>query len=144
MSNSNTVSTELRVWLAAPDQTMVPLEASFLYSGEDPYAVRLAFRAGLEEPVEWIFARDLLATGFDGRGGVGDVKVWPSAGSERGAAGSVIHIELTSPFGQAQFEASAAEIADFLRRTSEVVAIGEESAHLDIEAELDALLGQAS
>jgi hypothetical protein len=29
-----------------------------------PYAVRLAFRAGLEEPVEWIFARDLLSRGI--------------------------------------------------------------------------------
>jgi Streptomyces sporulation and cell division protein, SsgA len=143
-SSSTTVSAELGLRLVVPQQTIVPLVASLYYSGTDPYAVRMAFHVGTDEPVEWIFARDLLATGFDGRGGVGDVKVWPSAGSERGAAGSVIHIELTSPFGQAQFEASAAEIADFLRRTSEVVAIGEESAHLDIEAELDALLGQAS
>jgi Streptomyces sporulation and cell division protein, SsgA len=144
MNSSNTVSTELRLWLVAPDQTMVPLEASFLYSGEDPYAVRLAFRAGLDQPVEWIFARDLLSTDSENRDGVGDVKVWPSAGSERSAPGSVLHIELTSPFGQAEFEAPAVEIADFVRRTCQVVPIGEESAHIDIEAELDDLLGQAS
>ena len=48
------------------------------YSGSDPYAVRMAFHVGTDEPVEWIFARDLLAAGIESRQGEGDVQVWPS------------------------------------------------------------------
>jgi len=48
------------------------------YSGSDPYAVRMAFHVGTDEPVEWIFARDLLAAGIESRHGEGDVLVWPS------------------------------------------------------------------
>ena len=49
------------------------------YSGSDPYAVRMAFHVGTDEPVEWIFARDLLAAGIESRQGEGDVQVWPSS-----------------------------------------------------------------
>jgi hypothetical protein len=144
MNNSNTVSAELGLRLVAPQQTTVTLDASFLYSREDPYAVRIVFRAELEEPVEWTLARDLLSTGMERHEGPGDVAVWPSAASEDGAPGSVLHIELSSPFGQAHFEAPAAEISEFLRRTYEIVAAGEEAEHMDVEAGLNDLLRQAS
>jgi Streptomyces sporulation and cell division protein, SsgA. len=64
--------------LVVPQQTIVPLVASLYYSGSDPYAVRMAFHVGTDEPVEWIFARDLLAAGIESRHGDGDVQVWPS------------------------------------------------------------------
>ena len=142
MSN-NTVTAEVGLRFVAPQQTTVPLTASFLYCGEDPYAVRIAFRE-VDQPVEWIFARDLLAAGIQAREGRGDVSVWPSAGSEGGAPGSVLNIELSSPFGQAQLQAQAAEIADFLRRTYQIVPAGRESEHLDVDAGLNDLLRQAS
>ena len=142
--DSNTISSELEVCLVLPGQTIVPLVARFFYSHEDPYAISIAFEAGLTEPVEWIFARDLLAMGIEGREGLGDVTVWPSADSEGGAPGSVLHIELSSPLGQAHFEAPAREISDFLGRTYQIVPAGEESEHIDIEAELNDLLRQAS
>jgi hypothetical protein len=71
--------------------------------------------------LKWICARYLLAMGLEGRAGLGDVTVWPSAGSEGGMPGSVLHIELFSPFGQAHFETSARKISDFLRRTYQIV-----------------------
>ena len=144
MSSSNTVSAELGLRFVAPQQTIVPLEASFFYSREDPYAVRIAFHVGRDEPVEWIFARDLLSTGIGGREGPGDITVWPSAGPEGGAPGSVLHIELSSPFGRAHFEGSAGEISDFLCRTYQIVPVGDESDHMDLEAELSDLFRQAS
>jgi Streptomyces sporulation and cell division protein, SsgA len=144
MMDSSTVSAELGVRLVLPEQTTVPLVARLFYSHEDPYAVRIAFGAGPDGPVEWLFARDLLAVGTGGREGLGDVAVWPSAGSEGGAPGSVLHIELSSPLGQAHFEAPAREISDFLRRTYQIVPAGEESGHIDVEAELNDLLRQAS
>jgi len=128
--------------------------ASLYYSGGDPYAVRMAFHVGTDEPVEWIFARDLLAAGIESPQGEGDVKVWPSAQScaesddldVLGAADSedaVLNIELSSPFGQAHFEAPAPAMSAFLRRTYQIVPAGRESDYIDIGAELDDLLGQA-
>ena len=81
MNSSSTVSAELGLRLVVPQQTIVPLMASLFYSREDPYAIRIAFHVGLDQPVEWIFARDLLARGIEGREGLGDVQVWPSAGA---------------------------------------------------------------
>jgi len=142
--DSSAVSAELGVWLVRPEHTLVPLVARLFYSREDPYALSIAFGVEIDDPVEWIFARDLLAMGIEGREGLGDVTVWPSDGSEGGAPGSVLSIELFSPFGQAHFEAPARKISDFLRRTYQIVPAGEESGQIDIEAELNDLLRHSS
>jgi hypothetical protein len=140
--NPTTASAELAFRLIVPQQTIVPLVASLYYSSEDPYAIRVAFHVGLDEPVEWIFARDLLSNGLKGRDGLGDVRVWPAPG-QGGAAEQVLHIELSSPFGEAHFEAPTRDVSDFLRRTYRIVPAGEESGFVDVEAELTDLLGQA-
>ena len=60
------------------------------------------------------------------------------------AAGStaeqVLHIELSSPFGEAHFEAAIADVADFIGRTYRIVPDGEEGGFVDVEAELANLL----
>jgi hypothetical protein len=146
-SSSSTVSAELGLRLIVPQQTIVPLVASLFYSGDDPFAIRIAFHVGLDEPVEWIFARDLLAEGIKDRTGLGDVQVWPSAATADPASDEtgqqVLNIELSSPFGQAHFEAPVNEISDFLRRTYRIVEAGQEGEHVDVESELDDLLRQA-
>jgi hypothetical protein len=145
MNSSSTVSAELGLRLVVPQQTVVPLVASLYYSKEDPYAIRIAFHVGLDEPVEWIFARDLLSNGIEGREGLGDVVVWPSAESVDGdsAPGSVLNIELSSPFGQAHFEAPIKEISDFLKRTYAIVPGGDETDFVNVEAEIADLLRKA-
>ena len=140
MNSSSTVSAELGLRLVVPQQTIVPLMASLFYSREDPYAIRIAFHVGLDEPVEWIFARDLLAMGIEGREGLGDVQVWPSAGTEGGEPGSVLNLELSSPFGQAHFEAPLTALARFLLRTFQVIPAGREGEFVNLDGELDALL----
>ena len=110
------------------------------YSSEDPYAIRIAFHVGRDEPAEWTFARDLLSMGLMSRVGICDVRVWPSVGSDGGTPGSVMNIEPYSPAGQAHFEAPVVQISDFVRRTYQIVLEGEESNHLDIESELTDLL----
>ena len=159
-SSSTTISAELGLRLVVPQQTIGPLVASMYYSCSDPYAVRMAFHVGTDEPVEWIFARDLLAAGLESRQGEGDVQVWPSAMScaetddldvigsaepqqPRGIGGKVLNIELSSPFGQAHFEAPAQAMRAFLRRTYQIVPAGKESAFIDIGAELNNLLRNA-
>lgn len=154
-SSSTTISSELGLRLVVPQQTIVPLVASLYYSGRDPYAVRMAFHVGTDEPVEWIFARDLLAAGIESRQGEGDVHVWPSAkscaetdgldviGTPGSTEGAVLNIELSSPFGQAHFEAPAGAMSAFLQRTYQIVPAGQESDYVDIEAELNDLLRQS-
>jgi hypothetical protein len=149
MTSSSTVSAELGLRLVVPPQIVVPLVASLSYSSEDPYAIRVAFQVGADESVEWVFARDLLSRGLEGRTGLGDVRVWPAdvqedpdTGARRRARG-VLNIELSSPFGQARFEAPVRDVANFLDRTYRVVPAGRESSFVDVEAELAAILRQA-
>ena len=139
-SSSRTVSAELGLRLVVPQQTIVPLVASLYYSSDDPYAIRIAFHVGLDEPVEWIFARDLLAAGAEHREGHGDVTVWPSADD---AGSAILNIELSSPFGQAHFEAPIKEISDFLKRTYAIVPGGEETDFVNVDAEIADLLRKA-
>lgn len=141
MNNGSAVSAELLLALVAPqEETNKWLVASFYYDKDDPYAVRIAFHAGLNEPVEWVFARELLSSGIEGPQGLGDVKVRPSAGTEAGVPATALTVELFSPFGHAAFEAPLPEIADFLRRTYDVVPAGRESSHIDVDARLTEFL----
>ena len=135
-SNSRTaVSAELGLGLVGPERTIVPLMASLSYSCQDPYAVKIAFHVGTDEPVEWTLARDLLAAALHAREGIGDVQAWPSAASGDGLTGlgqQVLNISMTSPFGHAQFEASAAAVEAFLGQTYQVVPDGHESDFMDL------------
>jgi hypothetical protein len=148
-SNRTAVSTEIELGLIGPEQMIVPLTASLSYSCSDPYAIRMAFHVGTDQPVEWILARDLLASALHGREGIGDVQAWPSTVScdpaldvGAGVGGAILNIAMTSPFGAAQFEISAQAVAGFLYRTYKVVAAGDESGYLDFDAELAELLSQ--
>jgi len=154
MTTSHTaVSAELGVGLVGPEHTIVPLMASLYYNRQDPYAVRIAFHVGTDEPVEWTLARDLLAAALHAREGIGDVQAWPSVApgdpaagvdSEGTAAGhQILNISMSSPFGHALFQVSAAEIAEFLDRTYEIVAAGDETEQIDFDTELTNLLNQA-
>ena len=134
MNSSTTVSAELGLRLVVPDRTTVPLLAGLEYAADDPYAIRMAFYVGDDEPVEWIFARELLTVGIVRKVGDGDVEVWP------GADDSTLHIALSSPFGDALFEVPLPAQADFLHRTYQAVPAGEESEFIDIDAELENLL----
>jgi hypothetical protein len=136
MNTSAIVAAELGLTLVVPEHGGVPLTASLNYRRDDPYAIRMAFHVGTDEPVEWIFSRDLLAVGLDRTAGDGDVQVWPAAAAYR----DVVNISLSSPFGQAHFEAPATALTGFLLRTYEVVPAGREADYIDIETELSDLL----
>jgi Streptomyces sporulation and cell division protein, SsgA len=139
MNTGATVSAELGLSLVVPEHGAVPLVASLCYNAADPYAIRMAFHVGTEDPVEWIFSRDLLSAGLAGRAGEGDVQVWP--GEDHGLG--VLNIALSSPFGQAHFEAPMISIADFLNRTFGLMAAGCEGDFINIDGELDDLLWRA-
>ena len=139
MNTGATVSAQLGLSLVVPEHGAVPLVASLCYSAGDPYAIRMAFHVGADDPVEWIFSRDLLSAGLIRPAGEGDVQVWP--GEDHGIG--VLNIALSSPFGQAHFEAPMMSIADFLNRTYRVIAAGSEGDFINIDSELDELLWRA-
>lgn len=139
MNSSTTICAELVLKLVVPGGRSVHLTADIGYGADDPYAIEMSFNVGEQEPVRWIFARELLTVGIVRRVGDGDVEVWPGqsldADEER-----VVYLSLSSPFGQALFELSVTPIADFLHRSYEMVPAGYEDDHIDIQTELDQLL----
>jgi hypothetical protein len=139
INSSTTVSAELGLTLVVPEHGAVPLVASLYFSADDPYAIRMAFHVGTDEPVEWIFARELLTTGLACPAGDGDVRVWPAFPGRC----DVLNIALSSPFGQAHFEAPVSATADFLLLTYGIVAAGREDEFIDVDGELDELLWRA-
>ncbi|CAM4027800.1 SsgA family sporulation/cell division regulator [Nocardiopsis rhodophaea] len=132
-SSGTTASAELGLRLVVPDRTAVPLVARLDYTADDPYAIKVAFHTGEDEPVEWIFARELLTVGIVRPVGEGDVKVWPA----RGEGERTINIALSSPFGQAEFDAQVAPLAEFLHRTYEIVPAGQEGDYIDLDSEIE-------
>jgi hypothetical protein len=140
-SNRGMVSAGLDLWLVSPDNVIVPLRADLHYSSQDPYVVRMSLDTGMDEPVEWMLGRDLLAAALHGREGIGDVRAWPSAASAPGE--KVLTIVLGPPSGCARFEVAAAGIEAFLTRTFDLLPGGQEAHGLDLDAELAELLSQA-
>ncbi len=141
MMNSVTVSAELCLSLVVPEHGAVPLVASLDYCADDPYAIKMAFHVGADEPVEWIFGRELLAAGLQAPAGEGDVQVWP--GNADADDADLVNLALSSPFGEAHFEAPHSEVAAFLLSTYGIVPAGAESDFIDVDDELDGLLWQA-
>jgi hypothetical protein len=119
--------------------TEVP--ALLLYDVTDPYAVRIAFGDMTEDDPEpeaaitWLLSRELLQVGLQRPAGDGDVRLWPAK-----AAADVLYLHLRAPSGEALFEMSRASVAAFLRQTEALVPLGEETARLGLDDELQALL----
>ena len=56
MNRSAAVAAELGLRLVVPERGGVPLTASLRYRCDDPYAIRMSFHIGMDDPVEWLFA----------------------------------------------------------------------------------------
>lgn len=144
MDNGNTVTAGVALRLLAPTGEATTLNASFSYTSDDPYAVRVSFHVGLDSPVSWVFARELLSAGLKGPQGLGDVRVWPSAPAKPGIPGTDLNVELLSPYGRAEFTVPISKLGDFLRRTYAVVPAGQESLYVDVDAGVAELLREMS
>ena len=132
----DSVTTQLDLRLVVPGNPSLPVMSELTYDHSDPYAIKIAFHTGGTDIVEWTFARSLLTDGVTHPVGEGDVQVWPSHSSGR----PVVCISLSSPSGQAMFEAPLTQVVEFLTRSYAVVPTGSESDHVDVEAELALLL----
>ena len=130
-----TVSHELTLELIDANGQATPLEAELRYESADPYAIAACFDTG-EARVRWVFARELLASGAYEPTGDGDVHVWPCLDSEGHA---VVIIELCSPDGEALVQAKTNDLSVFVERMNKAVELGNESAHVDVDATIAAI-----
>lgn len=127
---------------SALDLTLVGAEVPVLMTAEleyhihDPYAVTAIFYTA-DQPVRWVFARDLLDEGLVHDVGDGDVQVVP-ARSVTGA--QVVQLRLASPDGVAVLEASADMILEFLGLSYGLVPPGRETEFVDVDAAVERLL----
>ncbi|MER7196695.1 hypothetical protein CG723_40985 [Streptomyces sp. CB01635] len=110
------------------------------YRLRDPYAVEAAFHTDDDEPVVWVFARDLLIEGLSGSAGEGDVVVWNAEESQE--QGQRTYIRLNSPEGTALLSARHEQLKRYLERTQHLCSLGME--HLHAGAALDAFEGELS
>jgi hypothetical protein len=128
---------EARLVAAAPRMPSIP--AKLHYDRRDPFAIRMTFPAPATlEGVEvcWTFARELLAAGLHGAEGTGDVRVRPY-GYDRTV------LEFHAPEGTAVVHVHSEEIRRFLQATSDLVPVGFEHLHLDLDHDLAELMRDA-
>ncbi|MGP8297631.1 SsgA family sporulation/cell division regulator [Streptomyces inhibens] len=137
MSSVIDQAVQARLIAITPRSRVIP--ASLHYDRADPFAVRLVFPPvasldGVE--VAWTFGRDLLAEGLREPAGAGDVQIWPS-GSD------AVVVEFHTAVGMAVVQFDGQDLRSFLDRSYGIVAEGDEARHLDVEADLAALLREA-
>lgn len=137
---SSTISATLTLRLVGANGAVLPLGTELQYTTYDPVAVTALFDTGEDEPIRWVFARDLLTEGLNQRAGEGDIVVWPSVDDD---GFKTIHLQLQSPDGDALIEADAEDIERFLAKTSRLVAPGDENLHMDLDRVLVSILDGA-
>lgn len=131
-------TTEITMTLLVEGEGVWTVLGTFGYEASDPLAVRLAMSVD-GAVVEWLFARELLADGLTGPAGLGDVHLYPHLSLD---GLETVRLELSAPDGQAVLEMPAGEVAQFLDATYQVVPLGAETEHLDVEGTLVGLLAK--
>ncbi len=131
-----TITQPLMVELVGPTGAVTPVRSELSYDPQDPYAVTTVFRAG-ESQVSWTFGGDLLRDGLTEPAGDGDVHVWPCLDASGRA---VVIIELCSPDGEALVQARTSDVIAFVERMNATVPQGTESALMDMDAVIAAIL----
>jgi hypothetical protein len=112
-----------------------PVRSRWSYHASHPYTVVAAFQTDRERWVEWVFSRELLVAGLTESSGIGDVRFRPL--SERGL--DMLVVEIESPEGYALLELDHEAVAGFLGATEDVVPLGAEADHFDVDALIDEL-----
>jgi hypothetical protein len=129
-----TVTREVTADVMSPADAPPKVRVQLRYDASDPYAVSVELEPEAGKGVTWVFARQLLTDGLHEQTGDGDVRVWPSRGARR------VRILLASPDGEATVDLPSAPLAEFLRESHQVCAVGAEPHRIDLDAELRALL----
>ena len=111
------------------NESTTPVLSRLSYHSHEPFAVTVSFRTERGRWIEWTFARDLLVAGLDEPAGLGDVRIRPDLSDDE----DFLTLEIESPDGYASFELEVEDVRTFLDATLELVPLGEESAHFDVD-----------
>jgi hypothetical protein len=133
LDSSRTVTTRLMLSVTAATGEAT-LDAELRYDLSDPLAVSLAIGTQCEEPVVWVFARDLLAAGITSPTGEGDITIEPADG-----VAPEVRITLATDC-LATLLAPRDRVVEFLVETFTRVPSGAEFESVDFDAEIAALL----
>ncbi|MFB6889165.1 SsgA family sporulation/cell division regulator [Kitasatospora sp. NPDC056327] len=131
----STVQGHLTMNLVVSHELAFRIVVDLDYDPADPYAVRFTFHLPGDEPVTWVFARELLLDGLARPSGEGDVYIHPVGGEL-----AEVCLVLRSPGGDAVLRGSAPPLIAFLARTDRLVPMGEEFAAGDLDAQLELIL----
>ncbi|KFU76939.1 MULTISPECIES: SsgA family sporulation/cell division regulator [Amycolatopsis] len=112
------------------NNSSTPVLSRLSFHAGEPFAVTVSFRTERGRWVEWTFARELLVTGLTDPAGLGDVRVRPDLSEDE----ALLTLEIESPDGYASFELEREDVETFLESTYELVPLGSESEHFDVEA----------
>ncbi|MFE6615224.1 SsgA family sporulation/cell division regulator [Amycolatopsis sp. NPDC057786] len=112
------------------NNSSTPVLSRLSFHAGEPFAVTVSFRTERGRWVEWTFARELLVTGLTDPAGLGDVRVRPDLSEDE----ALLTLEIESPDGYASFELEREDVESFLESTYDLVPLGSESEHFDVEA----------
>ena len=118
----------------------IPVPTRLSYHSDDPYAVHIAFHMADQDPVSWVFARDLLAAGTARPSGHGDVRIRPGVAEQSES----LLLELSPHRRRALFTMPAAVVKPWIEQTYRLVPAGFEGASLDLDSEVSRLLGEVA
>ena len=134
--NSETVAQDMFTVLHGQP---APVVTRWTYRTADPYAVTLGVRARSDRFVEWLVARDLVIDSLRAPSGCGDIRMSP----QHVQGYDIIEIEIRSTDGRAVLEVDRDLLAEFVDASVALVPVGEESAHLDLDAEITKITSRA-
>jgi hypothetical protein len=110
-----------------------PVVTRWTYTVADPFAVSLSVRTSNDRWVEWLVGRDLVVTGLDRPTGEGDVRMSPQIVQGY----DIVEIEIRSSDGRAVLEVDRDLLRYFVESSVELVALGDEMRHVDLDREID-------
>ena len=116
-----------------------PVVTRWTYSAADPFAVTLGVRTRGDRFVEWLVARDLAIDALHGPAGCGDIRMSP----QHVQGYDIVEIEIRSTDGRAILEVDRDLLAEFVAASMQLVQVGDESAHMDLDAEISKITSRA-
>ena len=116
-----------------------PVVTRWTYSADDPFAVTLGVRTRSDRFVEWLIARDLVVEALRKPTGCGDVRMSP----QHVQGYDIVEIEIRSTDGRAILEVDRDLLTEFVDASTALVAVGDEAAHMDLDAEINKITSRA-
>lgn len=128
-AHQSTVATTEMILIS--DAAIPSVNAELRYHSDDPFALEMLLSVDQSPAISWIFGRDLLINGVRMPTGIGDVQIFPTHDG--------VIIELRSGDATARLLAHIPDVTDFTDRTLELVPLGSEMDHYDLDNGLGSL-----